>query len=96
MRIDIAKFGTCAECGTDSWHTPRMMKITFGEKNTESIFLCLECYKQMWRIDKAKTEAHSMIEDAIDTLIEVGNGTTDEMLHDAAGELIKARDILFP
>ncbi len=39
-------------------------------------------------------EVFGLIEDALDTLIEVGNGTTDEMLHEAADELFRVRDLL--
>ena len=37
---------------------------------------------------------HELIEDVLDTLIEVGNGVTDEMLHYAAEQLFDARDLL--
>ena len=39
-------------------------------------------------------EVFGLIEDVLDTLIEVGNGTTDEMLHEAADELFRVRDLL--
>jgi len=39
-----------------------------------------------------RKEAKSALEDVIDTLIEVGNGTTDEMLHKAADKLLEFRD----
>jgi len=37
-------------------------------------------------------EARIILEDVIDTLIEVGNGTTDEQLHQAADKLLNFRD----
>jgi hypothetical protein len=46
------------------------------------------------RIAKAASEACSRLEDPVDTLIEVGNGTTDEMLHKAADDLLSVRDSL--
>lgn len=45
------------------------------------------------RIDAA--EACNLIEDVLDTLVEVGNGTTDKMLHDAADLLFVFRDRYF-
>ena len=49
------------------------------------------------RTDKEITreEARSILEDVLDTLIEVGNGTTDEMLHEAADKLFRFRDKWF-
>lgn len=35
-----------------------------------------------------------LIEDVLDTLIEVGNGVTDEALHESADKLFRVRDIL--
>lgn len=35
-----------------------------------------------------------LIEDVLDTLIEVGNGVTDEALHECADKLFRVRDIL--
>lgn len=40
-------------------------------------------------------EAQRLIEDILDTLIEVGNGTTDKMLHEAADKLFEVRRLLF-
>lgn len=44
--------------------------------------------------DKCLTDidARLIIEDVLDTLIEVGNGVTDEELHYAADKLFKFRD----
>jgi len=42
-----------------------------------------------------KDEAKEILEDVLDTLVEVGNGTTDEMLHDAANKLFRFRDEYF-
>jgi hypothetical protein len=39
-----------------------------------------------------KEQASELIEDVLDTLVEVGNGVTDEMLHEAANKLFKFRD----
>ena len=44
--------------------------------------------------DETRAEVFGLIEDILDTLIEVGNGTTDEMLHEAADELFRVRDLL--
>ena len=35
-----------------------------------------------------------LLEDVLDTLVEVGNGVTDEQLHEAADKLFKVRDIM--
>jgi hypothetical protein len=40
-------------------------------------------------------EASEILEDVIDTLIEVGNGVTDKMLHEAADKLLRFRDQYF-
>lgn len=45
-------------------------------------------------IRKKRTEAVQLMESVIDTLIEVGNGVTEEELHIAASDLMKARDLL--
>jgi proline dehydrogenase len=37
-------------------------------------------------------EASEIIEDVLDTLVEVGNGATDKMLHEAGAKLFKFRD----
>lgn len=39
-----------------------------------------------------KTEAHKIIEDVLDVLVEVGNGTTDEQLREACDKLFKFKD----
>jgi len=39
-----------------------------------------------------KDEARLIIEDVLDTLVEVGNGVSDEMLHEAAGKLFRFRN----
>lgn len=39
-------------------------------------------------------QLQTLFEQALDTLIEVGNGVTDEMLHEATDKLFKVRDIL--
>lgn len=44
--------------------------------------------------DETRAEVFGLIEDILDTLIEIGNGTTDEMLHEAADELFRVRDLL--
>ena len=44
--------------------------------------------------DTIMKEVFGLIEDVLDTLIEVGNGTTDEMLHEAANKLFRVRDLL--
>lgn len=40
-------------------------------------------------------DASILLEDVLDTLVEVGNGTTDEMLHEAADKLFRFRDEWF-
>lgn len=42
-----------------------------------------------------KEEASTILEDVIDTLFEVGNGVTDDMLHEACDKLFKFRDEWF-
>lgn len=39
-----------------------------------------------------ESEAFNLVDNVIDTLIEVGNGTTDDMLHEAADILFLVRD----
>lgn len=39
-----------------------------------------------------REDAFDLIEDVIDTLVEVGNGTTEEELHEAADKLFVVRD----
>lgn len=43
----------------------------------------------------SKSDAGILLEDVIDTLIEVDNGITDEMLHEATDKLFKFRDDYF-
>ena len=40
-------------------------------------------------------DAKLIIEEVIDTLVEVGNGTTDEQLHKACDYLLSLRDLWF-
>ena len=54
-------------------------------------------FKAMKEPDRKRTritrkEAFMLIDDVIDTLIESGNGTTTEMLHEAADMLFIVRD----
>lgn len=42
-----------------------------------------------------KEEARLLLEDVLDTLVEVGNGVTDKDLHEAADKLFKFRDEYF-
>ena len=44
--------------------------------------------------DKNIDDAFDIIEDALDTLIEVGNGVTDEMLHKLCSRIFILRDIV--
>ena len=44
----------------------------------------------------AMLAVRNLLEDVLDTLIEVGNGTTDKMLHSAADSLFIVRDSLLP
>jgi len=41
------------------------------------------------------SEASILLETVLDTLVEVGNGVTDENLHEAADQLFKFRDYWF-
>lgn len=43
----------------------------------------------------SQNEASKLLEDVLDILVEVGNGTTDEMLKEAANKLFKFRDGYF-
>ena len=56
----------------------------------------IETIKNSKEIEPSKVltddEARIILEDVIDTLIEVGNGTTDEQLHQAADKLLNFRD----
>lgn len=40
------------------------------------------------------THVMGLIESVLDTLVEVGNGTTNEMLHEAADKMFQVRDVL--
>ena len=42
-----------------------------------------------------KNEAIVILEDVLDTLVEVGNGVTDKMLHEACDKLFNFRDNYF-
>lgn len=62
--------------------------------------LILEYIKNLEEITITDTilsdnEAEIILEDIIDTLIEVGNGTTDKQLHEAADKLLNFRDNWF-
>ena len=61
------------------------------EQGTKRI---LSALKYTDDIDAPAKEVFGLIEDVLDTLIEVGNGTTDEMLHEAADKLFRVRDLL--
>ena len=50
--------------------------------------------KELEAEQEKKKPAMQLIEDVLDTLVEVGNGVTDEMLHEAAEKLFKARGLL--
>ena len=50
--------------------------------------------KELEAEQEKKKPAMQLIEDVLDTLVEVGNGVTDEMLHEAADKLFKARALL--
>lgn len=43
----------------------------------------------------SNSEASILLETVLDTLVEVGNGVTDETLHEAADQLFKFRDFWF-
>lgn len=59
----------------------------------------LDYIKNLKEISIPKTlsddEAEVILEDVIDTLIEVGNGTTEKQLHEAADKLLNFRDNWF-
>lgn len=59
----------------------------------------LDYIKNLKEISIPKTlsddEATVILEDVIDTLIEVGNGTTEKQLHEAADKLLNFRDNWF-
>lgn len=54
------------------------------------------CYPEEIRFLDAQNNTHVMglIESVLDTLVEVGNGTTNEMLHEAADKMFQVRDVL--
>lgn len=54
----------------------------------------LKSYREDLENDEEFKEIFELIEDILDTLIEVGNGVTDEDLHESADKLFKVRDIL--
>lgn len=88
------------------WETWRDMKQTYGHKymNRDE----LEPFRVQYIAGVLKLlegieldpepdpdpDAMELIEDILDTLMEAGNGTTDEALHKAADQLLKVRDIL--
>jgi hypothetical protein len=49
----------------------------------------------MSEIKAKNAKAANLLEEVIDTLIEVGNGITDEDLHKAADKLLKFREECF-
>lgn len=44
--------------------------------------------------EAVRPEVFALIESVLDTLVEVGNGVTDDMLHAAADKLFKVRSLL--
>lgn len=71
---------------------------------TKAVFAIVEfddgtvsrCLPEKIRFLDAQNNSHAMnlIESVLDTLVEVGNGTTDEMLHEAAEKMFQVRDML--
>ena len=51
--------------------------------------ICIMMSKEKWRL------LGGLIEDVLDTFIEVGNGVTDEMFDHALDQLFDARDLLY-
>ena len=59
------------------------------------IILSHDWNKYLENLKMTKDEASKLLEDVLDTLVEVGNGVTDEMLHEAADKLFRFRDEYF-
>ncbi len=76
---DIPETIECPTCGTICRYTIEE-RIEEKRKNKEPL---------------SDDEAASILEDVLDTLIEVGNGITDEHLHESADDLLQFRDYWF-
>jgi hypothetical protein len=76
-----------------NWATKRSATIDALQKELETAKEGADRLEQLLAKSKNK-EAISLIEDVLDTLVEVGNGVTDEMLHEAAEKLFKVRALL--
>ena len=69
----------------------------YAEDGAKKIDAQAQIIKMMEDQDVRKTvytDVFGLIEDILDVLIEVGNGTTDEMLHVAADKLFMVRGLL--
>lgn len=53
-------------------------------------------FKDRSRFVEITDDALSLIEDVLDTLIEVGNGTSEDELHEAADKMFDLRDMITP
>jgi uncharacterized membrane protein len=59
----------------------------------EAAKAALKALKKQENERKVKEEISTLLEDVIDTLVEVGNGVTNEDLHEAADKLFKIRKL---
>ena len=89
------------------WEVWRDMKAIYGRKHLKKkeleqyrvqyiagVIKLLEGVELYFGEHEDETEAMSLIESVLDTLVEVGNGVTDEHLREATDQLFKARDLL--
>lgn len=86
------------------WKVWRDMKAIYGRKymkpsecepyRVQYIAGVIKLLEGVRMNPKPQKEAMVLIEDVLDTLVEVGNGITEEHLHNAADRLFRARDIL--
>lgn len=81
------------------WLAYHFPPIIPAKDDGDRICNCVHAYaeagaRKIEEYEKKRTEAVQLMESVIDTLIEVGNGVTEEKLHIAASDLMKARDLL--
>jgi len=105
LEVEISHQAKDGSCGTDDILSvdefKRWFRKTFdyliGDGRISET--SLNMIKNLEEIPKSEIlsddEASLILEDVIDTLIEVGNGTTDEQLHEAADKLLNFRDNWF-
>jgi len=100
--VEMAHYAKDGSDGTEEIETVQEFKDWFRKEWKRKISAGRISQKTLDMIDGLKEipiskvldddEARTILEDVIDTLIKVGNGTTDEQLHEAADKLLNFRD----